>query len=108
MKVAKLSARPWTTAADYLAVLSSARAKRYARPDSLPTRYFFHLRDSEGLVPDEDGMVLRGMDEVRREAIRGARWIAAAAAESPGQHCANGRIEVQDEAGNIVYELPLD
>ena len=40
-------------------------------------RYFFDLVDSDGLVPDETGTVLKGIEAVRNEATKALREVAA-------------------------------
>ena len=106
MKIAKLSGR-WTTAADYLVASPRDQVRRKGSDVQRATRYFFHLREAGRLVPDEDGILLRGIEEVRREARRGAKWMIAAAAETNGSSPPKSKIEVRDEAGNMVYELHL-
>jgi hypothetical protein len=68
-------------------------------------RYFFDLADCDGLVPDETGTVLKGIEAVRSEATK-ALWEIAADTLSEG----GGReieIKVRDEADRPVLAVNL-
>ena len=59
-------------------------------------RYFFHIRDEDRLVRDEEGMELPNLDAARKEAVVSAHSIVAEAigGDEPLDHVA---IEIWDE-----------
>lgn len=67
-------------------------------------RYHFNLYNSDGLIEDEEGRELRGISEVRAEALRGIRSIIAEEAMQ-GRIDLRGRLEVVDEEGRNVLTL---
>ena len=66
-------------------------------------RYFFHIRDSLGLVPDTEGMDLLSLNEAMIEAKASARSIAEERKYMPIQCC----IEVRDEEGLAIAVVPV-
>jgi hypothetical protein len=66
------------------------------------SRYFFHIRDGEFLVPDEEGMECRNMRAVNDEARASARDIANAALHRQSVTII-ATIAVEDELGNEVH-----
>ena len=69
-------------------------------------RYYFHLRQSDGYVVDEEGLELGGMDAVITAATLGARSLIAGDALD-GRLPLGSIIEVDDENGGRVLELPF-
>ena len=69
-------------------------------------RYYFHLRESEAYVLDEEGLELPGIDAVLREAIVGARSVMAGEVMQ-GKLPLRSSIEVDDENGQRVLDLPF-
>jgi hypothetical protein len=69
-------------------------------------KYFFHLRDSIDEVLDPDGV------EMPAEAVAGVALLQArdcmAADVKSGRLDLHYRIDVHDEAGEIVYSLPFE
>ena len=69
-------------------------------------RYFVHLREERGLVPDEEGIELDGIDAARQAAIEGARSLIASEVLA-GKLSLKTVIEVEDEKGRRLLVLPF-
>ncbi|MGV3480117.1 MAG: DUF6894 family protein [Sphingobium sp.] len=69
-------------------------------------RYFFNLYECGALTPDVEGEEFDDLDAVRETAIRLARGIMAGEITA-GRLCLLCRIEVADEAGAVVMEVPF-
>jgi hypothetical protein len=69
-------------------------------------RYYFHLRESEGYVPDEEGIDLPGRDAAIRAALMGARSLLASGAME-GRLPLGSVLEVEDENGCPIAKLPF-
>jgi hypothetical protein len=67
-------------------------------------RYFFDLRDGDGVVPDEEGMELSSLDAVQEEAARALadmpRDEVPLTGNGPARHMA---IEVRDADGPVLH-----
>lgn len=70
-------------------------------------RYHFHVHDSHGLVPDDEGRELANLETVRKQALKGARSIISDDVMQ-GYVDMKRRIEVTDEAGAPVLVIPFD
>jgi hypothetical protein len=71
-------------------------------------RYFLRLRDGDELLPDDgEDQEFATLEEVRCEAIAGARDVLSAAVLSGKAGSLNLQIEVQDEAGKTVIVVPV-
>lgn len=72
----------------------------------MPT-YFFHIRDSWGLIPDEEGMDFSNLYQAEAEGYASARDLAAAdpSAIHDFVGCA---IEVTDEDGAILSRIKVE
>ena len=69
-------------------------------------RYFFHIRTEDGLIPDEEGMDLPGLDQARAEAITSARDLATEF--PPGSEGVSLKsVEVVDEVLRTVFCAPI-
>jgi hypothetical protein len=70
-------------------------------------RYFFHVRDRQGLLRDEEGRELPSPEVARAEAAKGVRSILS---EEVGHGTLDllGSVEVLDEAGHLVFSLRFD
>ena len=71
-------------------------------PRSMP-RFFFHIRDTAGLIADPDGLELVSLEAAISEAEASARSVAAQRRSTPGS-C---QIEVHDEKGLILAVVPV-
>ena len=69
-------------------------------------RYFFHLHECGTLYADAEGLDRITMDDVRDEAYRAAREVMCAEL-ADGRLCLSCRIEVRDETGAVVLDLPF-
>ena len=70
-------------------------------------RYYFHIHDSHGLVPDDEGRELPDLETVRGQALRGARSIISDDVMQ-GYIDMERRIEVTDDAGALVLAISFD
>ena len=69
-------------------------------------RYFFDLNECGTLTKDDEGIECADLSEVRRRALQAAREVMCAEL-GEGRLCLSCRIDVSDEKGNIVLELPF-
>jgi hypothetical protein len=69
-------------------------------------RFYFHLHDRFGAVPDPDGRDLADLDVVRAQALKGARSIICEDVRD-GRVDLTGRVDIYDEAGELVLSLPF-
>lgn len=69
-------------------------------------RYFFHIRDHDLLIADEEGLVLATLAAARHEAHLAAIDMLRDA-ELEGDDISHQLIELTDETGNIVATLRL-
>lgn len=67
-------------------------------------RYFFNIRSPDIYLADEQGIVLRDIDHVWEEAIKGARGILAAHLRA-GRPVDHQKFEVTDEDNDVVFVL---
>jgi hypothetical protein len=64
-------------------------------------RYYFHLFNSIGFTPDEEGREVVDAERARNEAVKGARSLLSSELMN-GQLNLRGRIEVTDQEGAVV------
>ena len=69
-------------------------------------RYFFHIHDADGIVPDEEGSQCDSMEAVRTEALLSARELLANDAKS-GRLRVDRRFEITDESNRVVLTVPF-
>jgi flagellar biosynthesis GTPase FlhF len=78
-----------------------------AQPESDMSRYFFHVREGDHLIVDEEGMEFDDNEGARDEALEGLREIIADRIRS--HHPANNlQIEVCSEDGKLLYAAKLE
>lgn len=70
-------------------------------------RFFLHLRNGTGFIPDEEGLELEDEAAARHEAIKSVRSIISDEASS-GIIDLTGQIEVEDSRGARVAILPFE
>ncbi|UVC12586.1 hypothetical protein IHQ71_31070 (plasmid) [Rhizobium sp. TH2] len=70
------------------------------------TRYFFHIRDGENLLEDEQGVELGSLEDARAEADRATREILIRNIKH-GETLDARRFEVWDEEGVPHFILPF-
>ena len=71
-------------------------------------RYFFHVRDGDTLLKDdEECQEFPNLEAVRREAIQAAREILSQAALRGTAGSLNLQIEVVDQSGRTVLIMPV-
>ena len=68
--------------------------------------FYFHLHDRFAAVPDPDPRELPDLEVVRAQALKGARSIICEDV-CEGRVDLTGRIDVLDDAGNMVLSLPF-
>lgn len=64
-------------------------------------RYYFHLQNRVGHVPDQEGLEVSGRAEARQQAISNIRSIVSEDVRN-GLIDLNGRIEIADESGRSI------
>ncbi|NLR97191.1 hypothetical protein HGP17_10130 [Rhizobium sp. P38BS-XIX] len=69
-------------------------------------RYYFHVRSHEGLQRDIEGSVFDTADQAQVEAVNSAREIVGARIAA-GESADGDTFIVEDENGNIVFQLPF-
>lgn len=69
-------------------------------------RYFFHLREEDDYVLDEEGVELPDIKDVRQAALQSARSVIAGDAIT-GKLSLKSVVEVDDEEGTRVLVLPF-
>lgn len=75
-------------------------------------RYYFDMRDVDGVVPDEEGMELATMKAVQQEAAQAlAYMVRGAIAEHPNGPVGAMAIEVRDDGGPVLqvnFQFSID
>ena len=69
-------------------------------------RYFFHVRDKEGIVADEEGSELPNLVAARQEARECAKDFVVDVLRG-GPSVVSRHIDISDAAGTILETLPL-
>ena len=69
-------------------------------------RFYFHIRDEDTLIEDHEGSDLPDLEAARVEALKDARSILAEKVKH-GQIIDGQRIEIVDDTGEVVAELPM-
>jgi hypothetical protein len=70
-------------------------------------RFFFHIRDGDRLIQDEEGQDHADAEEVRLTAVRSAREMLSQAALRGEAATIQYRLEIVDEAGREVLTMPV-
>ena len=70
------------------------------------TLYYFHIRDGEQIIPDEDGLELDSDAEAIREGRAGAIDMLRDALGT-GDSILHQVVEIFDEQGRLVGRVPL-
>ena len=69
-------------------------------------RFFFHIRDRDGLTADPDGTDLPDLEAARTEALAAARDMLAERIVKEGRPD-DQRFETCDEAGRLLAAVPF-
>jgi hypothetical protein len=69
-------------------------------------RFFFHIRDRDGLTEDPEGTELPDLDAARTDALAAARDILAERIAKDGR-TGDPRFEIRDEAGRLLATVPF-
>jgi Domain of unknown function (DUF6894) len=69
----------------------------------MPT-YFFNIRNTDGLIVDDEGITLPNIEAARREAIFGLREIAANLIKT-GEPTGRRKMQVTNEAGEVLFTV---
>jgi CRP-like cAMP-binding protein len=72
----------------------------------LVPRYFFNIRNGNGLTEDEEGRDFPDVRAARAEALKGVRSIVAEEVKE-GQLDLAGRLEITDESGASIEDIPF-
>jgi uncharacterized protein DUF6894 len=70
-------------------------------------RYFFHLRDDDAHLADDEGEELRDLEAARAYAINSVRQLLSQAALSGKAGSLRQQIEVVDERGQTALTIPV-
>ena len=70
------------------------------------SRFYFHLHDALGYIPDEEGRELESSADAQVVAVMGARSIISAEV-AEGRLDLRGRIEVTDDQGLRLAVIPF-
>jgi hypothetical protein len=69
-------------------------------------RYYFHIRDHEKVIPDEEGAELPGVKAAFDEAQEAAREILATKVRR-GEVIDGHEFEVADDLGKKIFTVPF-
>ena len=69
-------------------------------------RFYFHVRDGDELIYDEEGQDLPDVSQALREALLAARELLANAIKS-GKEQVPDAVVVVDESGQAIETLPI-
>lgn len=69
-------------------------------------RFYFNLHECGTVTPDEEGAVFSDTGLLRERAVQEARAIMSAEVVE-GRLCLGCNIEVMDEGGRIVLDVPF-
>jgi hypothetical protein len=69
-------------------------------------RYFFHIRDAEGLIPDDEGTLFETLEEATAEARASARDLAVEHIRN-GARIVRGAVEMALGDGGCLLSVPL-
>ena len=64
--------------------------------------FYFHVRNGFGFAEDREGVRLAGLPEAREYAIKSARSLISADAET-GRLDLTGEIQVADESARVIF-----
>ena len=69
-------------------------------------KFYFQVKGDGQLIPDEEGMELKSLDDARQEALKGAREILCDIIRA-GKGRAPEALVIADENGQPLEEVPL-
>jgi hypothetical protein len=69
-------------------------------------KFYFHVNGPAGMTADEEGIELENLDQVREEALGGARDILSDLVKS-GKPLDGHTFVIADEAGETVMTIPF-
>jgi hypothetical protein len=70
------------------------------------TRYYFHIRVGETIIPDDEGILLDGPRSARAEMRASAHDLAMAIANH-GRPLDGQAVEIWDAQGRLIDSMPL-
>lgn len=71
-------------------------------------RFYFHLREGDGVFLDTEGIDLPDVQSARNRAIAEAKGLLAVELRERSLVDLSRSIDVADEGGTIVHSLPFD
>lgn len=71
-------------------------------------RYYLHLRDGTDQILDAEGQEFPAIAAVRKAVLAGARDVMGNDIKSGGVMDLRYWIDVENEAGEVVYSLPFE
>jgi hypothetical protein len=72
----------------------------------LMPRYYFHIRQGDKTIHDDEGTECESLDAMRDEALQSAREIMSDAVRSGGLG-EDRKFVIKDSKGDTVHELPF-
>jgi len=66
-------------------------------------RYYFNIRDDDGVILDDEGAECSDMDAARKEARLSANDLASGTSRTEGSRF----IEISDDSGNVLEAVPF-
>jgi hypothetical protein len=69
-------------------------------------RYYFHVKEPDGIINDEEGIDFETLDEVKKEAVTAAREVVSDLVLSGGE-IGDKAFVVEDETGETVLTYPF-
>jgi hypothetical protein len=69
-------------------------------------RFYFHLRDGEDLILDDEGTELPNVEAAKKEAVHSAREFLCEAIKTGKSNIPDAFV-IADEAGQTLEELPF-
>jgi hypothetical protein len=69
-------------------------------------QFYFHIREQDSFIPDEEGLMLRDLKEARQEALDSCFDLVRERMDR--HHRVNGlRIDIADASGTIIDSVNL-
>jgi hypothetical protein len=69
-------------------------------------RYYFHVKEPDGTINDDEGIDFDTFDEVKKEAAQAAREVVSELVQS-GKEIGDKTFVVEDETGETVLTYPF-
>ena len=67
-------------------------------------RIYFHLKDAQTVMPDDNGVEVTGPEQARDQAMR----VIDELRQKDARHWSGWKLVAADEAGEVLFALDLD